>query len=239
MEAVLAAIREAGRVLVPFSCLGCGDADGPLCAGCVSALAAERAPVERTVGAEPIRVVSAAAYDGVVRELILALKERHRRPAASLLAPLLAASVRAILEGQRGEPGSVLLVSPPSSYARRVARGFDPVHLLVRRAGGRPSAVLRRDRRAVDQVGLGRGGRRRNLVGAFRSRHELRGVRVVLVDDIVTTGSTLEELARAVRAAGGTVLGAATVAQTPRRGAPRRSSPDARHPQNILGGNAR
>ncbi|NQX27006.1 ComF family protein [Microbacteriaceae bacterium VKM Ac-2854] len=223
-------LSEALDLLIPSSCLCCRGPSGPLCSGCAAAFARERAPSERMLAG--IRVVSAARYDDTVRALLLALKRRHRRGAAALLVDAL----RILLAG---DSRPVILIAPPSAYSRRVARGFDPVSVIAHRAGTRADPVLRRVRRASDQIGLGRAGRERNLVGAFRARRTLAGVRVALIDDVLTTGSTLDELARAVRAAGGEVIGAATVAYTPRRGAPRRSDQDARHPRKVLGGNVR
>lgn len=229
-------IREAADLLVPTSCLACRGPAGPLCSACGAVLDTERAPSERMLS-DALRVVSAARYDGTVRDLILALKRRHRRGAAALLAPLLIDALRLLLRG--GPAGEVLLIAPPPAYRRRVARGFDPIRLIAQRAGAPPVRAVRRIRRSVDQIGLGRAGRERNLVGSFRARGSLAGSRVVLIDDVLTTGSTLAELARAVREAGGTVLGAATVAHTPRRGAPRRAAPDARDPPKVLGANLR
>jgi ComF family protein len=227
-------LRAAAELLVPSSCLVCRGTAGPLCPGCAAAFAREPAPSERRLAG--LRVVSAARYDGTARALILALKRRHRRSAAALLAPLLALALRILLDG---DDRCVVLVAPPSAYSRRVARGFDPVRLIAHRAGTRADPAVRRIRRASDQIGLGRAGRERNLVGAFRARRSLAGLRVVLIDDVLTTGSTLGELARAVRAAGGQVVGAVTVAYTPRRGAPRRTDQDARHPRKVLGANLR
>ncbi|KZX20269.1 DNA utilization protein GntX [Rathayibacter tanaceti] len=110
------------------------------------------------------------------------------------------------------------LIAPPSSSASRVRRGVDPVALLVSAAGGSLGPSLARTRVVRDQVGLGRVERSSNLDGAFRARRPLStSSPIVLVDDVVTSGATLLELRRAVRAAGGTVLGAAALAGTPLR----------------------
>lgn len=99
------------------------------------------------------------------------------------------------------------------------ARGYDPVRLLLRRAGvGAPVvAGLRVARRTRDQAGLPAAERERNLRGALRGRPVLAGRRLLIVDDVLTTGATLREAARAATEAGGAVLGAAVLARVPRR----------------------
>ncbi|RSN55575.1 phosphoribosyltransferase family protein, partial [Actinomadura sp. WAC 06369] len=77
--------------------------------------------------------------------------------------------------------------------------------------------ALRLRRRVADQAGLTAARRAANLRGAIEVRAPVAGRRVVLVDDVVTTGASLSEAARALRAAGAEVVGAATVAMTPRR----------------------
>ena len=83
------------------------------------------------------------------------------------------------------------------------------------REAARPLLVVQR--RPQDQSGLAREQRWRNLEGAFRAR-SVPGAAVILADDIVTTGATLAEATRACRAAGGVVLGCATVAATAKEG---------------------
>jgi predicted amidophosphoribosyltransferase len=110
------------------------------------------------------------------------------------------------------------------------ARGHDPVLRMTRvaavRVRGQGVAVrllpcLRATRAVEDQAGLDAGQRRSNLAGALRvaRRHEgaLAGRRVVVVDDIITTGATAAEACRALRAAGAVVSAVAVVAATSRR----------------------
>ncbi|WP_369688378.1 ComF family protein [Actinomadura macra] len=84
--------------------------------------------------------------------------------------------------------------------------------------------ALRHTRRVSDQAGLTVSERAANLAGALEAvpRAKVAGRRVVLVDDVITTGATLAEAARALRAADAEVIGAATLAATQRRGAPTR-----------------
>ncbi|WP_093470317.1 ComF family protein [Streptomyces melanosporofaciens] len=127
--------------------------------------------------------------------------------------------------GARPRGGPLLLVPVPSARRAVGARGHDPARRIalaaagVLRGGGRPArvpAVLRQRRRVSDQSGLDARQRRANVMGALGavpgSGRLLAAGPVVLVDDLMTTGASLAEAARAVTAAGGLVIGAAVVA---------------------------
>ena len=205
---MLAAILDALAVLLPVECAGCGAPDRSVCDDCRASLEGE--PIEsRTPGGLLVR--SAVAYEGVARNLVLALKEGSRtdaaRPLAKRLAPLLA-------------PASTLVAVPPSPSAWQ-ARGYDPVRLLARRPTLR---ALRVARETADQKGLGVDERAANRAGYLQPTRSLDALRVVVVDDVMTTGATIDEAARAIRSAGGEVDHAVTFAATPRLfGTPRRS----------------
>jgi predicted amidophosphoribosyltransferase len=93
------------------------------------------------------------------------------------------------------------------------------VELVAQRAGLRTARLLVTARATADQRGLDRDARRRNVAHALGAR-DAAGLRVLVIDDVLTTGATLEEAVRALRAGGAEVVGAATIAATPRR-APR------------------
>lgn len=202
------AVLDALAWVLPAECAGCGAADRMLCGACRARLAPH--PVVVTVAG--VRVVAGAPYAGTVQRLVLALKD-GRTAAASSLAPLLAAALA------RASPAPDVEFAPvPSTRAALRRRGFDPVLLVLAAAGMRPSRVLRPARAHRIQKGLGRAERQQNLRGAHRARHPLHGRRFLLVDDVVTTGATLAEAARAIREAGGEVVGAIAIAATPRHG---------------------
>jgi predicted amidophosphoribosyltransferase len=157
-------------------------------------------------------VFSGIDYERSAANVIRELKQRGRVGLARDLAPALRASLAAAAGSER----AVAAVPVPQGRRSARARGYRVVELLLRRAGADPVRALAWRRQIADQRGLGRDGRRRNLSGALVARIR-PGTRVVIVDDVVTTGSTLLEAQRALEAAGGIVVGAATLAATPKR----------------------
>jgi len=203
------ALLDAWALVMPVECAGCEAPDRALCSACSSSLVP--LPTRRsTPGGLP--VVTALRYEGVVRRVILSFKEQQRTDAAAHLAPALAAALLKAADVS----GPVELAPVPTSRAAFRRRGYDPVRLVLRKAGHRPAGVLRVARRTSSQKTLSAAERAANLRGALVARGALEGRRFALVDDILTTGATLDEAARAISEAGGTVVGGATIAFTPR-----------------------
>ncbi|GAB3612389.1 hypothetical protein GCM10027415_07290 [Humibacter ginsengisoli] len=173
-------------------------------------------PVAREVDLDGLRVVYSHDYDGIVRSVLAAYKDGGRTDAGAHLAPSLASAVAHAL-GSTPSTGSVHLVTVPSSRAAFRARGYTPVGLLLQHAGLRAEPALRARRQAADQSGLTAASRRQNRSGWLEPRGWIAGRRVLLVDDILTTGATLLEARRALESAGAHVIGAAVLARTPRR----------------------
>ena len=150
--------------------------------------------------------VSAYVYEGPARHLILLYKDRLRYPLARLLGRAVARRARRRWPETRWDA----VVYVPGPARRRLRRGFEPAGLIAReaaRALGVPCRRWLRMRKApAPQKGLTAAGRRRNLQGAFTAdRAKVKGARLLLVDDVRTTGATLREAARVLARAGATV----------------------------------
>ncbi len=217
--------QDLTDLVLPAECGGCGRPRTVLCPECRAVLNGTAPSRVRPVPEPPgLPVVHAAArYADEVRAVLLAHKERGALALATPLGAVLAGAVRAGLRefcapgdgGRSGRVGtSVLLVPVPSSRGAVRARGHDPARRIAlaaageRRRTGPPArvlAVLRQRRAVADQSGLDSRQRLDNLAGALTvaagGARLLAGGPVVLVDDLMTTGASLTEAARAVRAA--------------------------------------
>jgi predicted amidophosphoribosyltransferase len=169
--------------------------------------------------------VSTAPYDAILRQLVSAHKERGALSLTTFLASRLAAAIEVVLESTASRANGVVLVPVPSARAVVRDRGFDATWSLARRAARilrrrqtpvGTARLLRQARPVRDQAGLNADQRAANLQGAFRVATAVPAQLVVVVDDVVTTGSSLTEAARALREGGHRVVGAATVAATQR-----------------------
>jgi predicted amidophosphoribosyltransferase len=223
-------------LVLPAECAGCAVSrehrDG-LCAGCAAALAAaapQRVQPEPAPPGLP-RCVALAAYAGSLRGAILAYKERGRHTLAGPLGDRLADVTVAALGGRRGR---VLLVPIPATAVAARDRYGDHMLRLARRAAGEltrrgwPAAVAGplRARPRADSAELSSADRLRAAADAFTvlpSRlpavHTAvrGGARLVLVDDVLTTGATLTAATARLRAAGVEAPVAAVLAATQRR----------------------
>ncbi|MDO5377827.1 MAG: phosphoribosyltransferase family protein [Clostridia bacterium] len=225
-QAMKRLLRALDDLLFPehVGCLCCGTALGEderdgLCAFCRDALERQQnEQQERETDGEwaddglpeGIAFVHAAyGYEGLARRLILALKFSGARDAAVPLARAMA-----MLPGGEEE----VIVPVPTTRRRLRERGYNQAALLARHMGEELGmevceALSRRDERAA-QATLNRAERSRNLVGCMSSGGQVRGKRVLLVDDVYTTGSTAREAARALYAAGARSVGMFAAART-------------------------
>ena len=156
---------------------------------------------------------AAAAYGGTVREAVHALKFGGRRSLARTLGDLVREQCASTL-AERPDA----LVPVPLARARERQRGFNQAGLLAEHLGERLGLRVRprwlvRLRATAPQTDLDADARRANVEGAFAAAPAVSGAHVVIVDDVVTTGATMAECARALRAAGARRVGALAVAR--------------------------
>lgn len=198
---------------------------GPLCAWCGDRLVSRAEEGQVCIHCEETapRYEHAAAYgeyENALRGLIHVLKYQGIRPAAKPLGRCMAWTIRPILAEF---PGEFLVVPVPLHRARRRTRGFNQAELVAKvalrelmEARLRLSPrVLVRTRFTESQTGFTREQRRENLRGAFAvpDPARVRGRRVLLVDDVLTTGATADECSRILLRAGAEQVLVATVAR--------------------------
>jgi predicted amidophosphoribosyltransferase len=221
-------------LVLPASCAGCGRSGDPLrhevCAACAAAVGSLRAAPTRPDPPPPglPACVALGAYAGELRELILAFKERGRHRLARPLGALLAEAVAAATP-----PGApVLLLYVPDTAAAARARHGDHMRLLARAAAARlreagRSAAVAAPLRALpkaDSAHLTSAQRAAGAAAGFvlrsrgieRVRRTAPGCVTMLLDDIVTTGSTLAAASELLAGAGVRVDGCVTLAATRR-----------------------
>ncbi len=214
---------------VPFAELG----DSVLCSGCRPALSRrvrgfcpscgelmawpdqENAPCGRCLREAPPwrRFFFHGAYEDRLRDLVLRLKDGRELALARGLGSLLARHPDLT-------PEYDALVPAPMHGRRLRERGFNQALELARPVAGALRAplapeLLRRHKAARPQTGLSRAERRANLRGVFAASEAVRDKRLLLVDDIATTGATLEQATRALLQAGAIFVDVAVLARTP------------------------
>jgi competence protein ComFC len=185
-------------------CAGCDTRGAPLCRTCRFALVTHTSP-----GAPP-GVLAAVPYSGRARQVLLGFKYRNRRAIAAHLAGLLVNRIA------RSGTWVDLVTWAPTSQPRRRSRGFDQAELIARQVSRQLGVPCRRllEREGRDpQTGLGR---QHRLHGpAFRAHPRVPRSRVMVIDDVVTTGATLASAAAVLREAGASDVICAAVAATP------------------------
>ncbi|MEN4920794.1 ComF family protein [Achromobacter spanius] len=162
------------------------------------------------------RTVAAFDYAPPADTLILMLKTRLRLSLAPVLARLMAEALRA----GGPLPADVLLVPVPASRASLRLRGMNPAAEIARSLSAElgapePRYLLRRRRESPRQATLGRDARQRGAAGLFLCAEPVHGRHVALVDDVMTTGSTVNAAAAALLQAGAASVTALVAARTP------------------------
>jgi ComF family protein len=215
--------RDVLELLFPGACARCRTAVGreALCSRCRLELL-RLAPGFETEAPTPLESWGAAVFfEGEAAVWLRRFK--YPQPGLFGLDPAAeAVATELIHEAAHRAPGPApdLIVPVPLHPRRLRERGFNPAGLLAAalgRARGLPvdPAALTRTRDTQSQTRLARSQRARNVLGAFRARNRALPGRIWLVDDVVTTGSTLREAARTLRGSGARRIVAVCAARTP------------------------
>jgi ComF family protein len=206
-------------VLLAPACAACGavlDAplDGCVCRKCWEALVPAGEHILEADSAITT-IISVGAYEGTLRNIVHALKYQGRRSIAVTLARMMRTAGRDLLSA------ADCVVPVPLHWRREYARGFNQAREIARHLGLPVVDALTRSRATMPQVTLSAGERLANVAGAFavrratlfRAAPELEGSRAVLIDDVATTGATLEACARILKAAGAAEICGLTAAR--------------------------
>lgn len=184
----------------PARCAGCGETGGVLCSRCAATIATGHAIVVGARESVP-PVLALGCYEGYLRAAVLALKFRGARAVGATLGHWIAQRVFWPFE---------LIVPVPLHAQRLRERGYNQAALIARGAANASRSrcvadALVRYRSTVPQSSLGVSERRANVQGAFGAGQkigEVTGRRILIVDDVVTTGATVGECAAVLRTAG-------------------------------------
>jgi len=220
-----AMVRDTVSLIAPVECVGCGMPDKSLCGECAVSLRGTAIDVQLAISREffgrPVR--ACAPYSGRSRAVVLGFKDHgHHR-----IAPFLAQSLISLLDPLMSSNPDAVIVPVPSSPRGRLRRGIEPTLVLaqhVKRSRPRWATIgALRPRYTLPNLispaakSLTRR-ERLHRPRQLRLTHDIRNRRVIVLDDVITTGSTLEACARVIREGGGEVIAALALAATPRSG---------------------
>ncbi len=217
-------VQKLIELLAPAYCVGCTKEGDWLCRNCQTASVIVPAPAcyrcekltlngDTCTGCREVggltRVTSAAVYGGPVKELIRVLKFKRGRSAAGVAARLILQHLPAVADFD-------LVTAVPISPSRYRERGYNQSELIAKIIAsqvGVPyrSALMRST--SVHQIGRSRSERLAAIRGSFQAIRPVDGRRILVIDDVLTTGATLAECAAVLSAAGASSVQGATVAR--------------------------
>ncbi len=219
-------IEHFFRVLAPANCLSCGDEGKIICAWCLesalpetiprcykcNALSRDSATCASCRRKSPIRHLwLRTEFTEISRQLIHVMKFKYSIEAAELVAAELMHTIPAL-------PPETIVTYVPTATSHARQRGFDHAQVIVRelarRSGYKYLPILHRTGQQR-QVGSSRQRRLQQMEKVFRPRQAalIRGAKVLLVDDVLTTGATIEAAAKVLKAAGAKSVDVAIFAQ--------------------------
>jgi len=195
-------------IVAPHDCLACQAEGSLLCKACLDSL--PPTPIKQLAGSDLETVQSATVYGAVAKDLIWKLKSSGAQEAAKIMASRMS---KLLPPSQRG-----LIVPVPTASSRVRRRGYDQSHLIAKalsRQTRLPYLNCLKRQGQAHQVGASREQRKSQLNNAFRikSPQLIKNAHIILVDDVVTTGATLESAARLLKQAGAAQIAAITFAQ--------------------------
>jgi ComF family protein len=205
-------LRAFDDAVMPLRCAFCGvrttTEERHVCEGCC----ADLPWIESPAPAAPLcNAIAPLAYEFPVDAAIRALKFRRRLWYGPALAQLLCPAVEAL------PPGIDAVLPVPLHWRRTWRRGFNQAREIARPIARQLGVPLiggvRRVRATRPQSGLSAGERQRNVKGAFAARQRCRARHVLIVDDVITTGATVGQLARVLLRSGAERVSALAVAR--------------------------
>ena len=208
-----------------LSCLSCGLASAPLCETCVKSWR-KVSGLTRECDSE---IHFSYAYNEVASKIVMKAKEDGIQEAKNFLTHALADSLTTLIERNPLEVRELIIVPVPSTSTARRRRGEDFIFELAKDVRKilqpridtdqlKVRRLLRVNRQISDQARLSEFERGRNLVGAFRVVEKLdEPIPIIVIDDVITTGSTIREAFRALKERNLTVIGGATACASKRR----------------------
>lgn len=217
------------RLFFPPRCISCNillsvDTTGVLCRDCEESLPVlKRREVTNPAGNSTGKVFSAFDYEEGIRRAIHNLKFNDRPGNAAALISLALPRVKQFLfEGQPPCPNTPkydIIIPVPTHFRRKQQRGYNQSELLAKNLAKQTGILINakalvKNLNTPPQSSLGRGERLMNLKEAFRVKRpeEISGKRVLLVDDVMTTGTTLEQCGRVLTEAGAVCVDAFVIA---------------------------
>ena len=196
-------IQELSSLIFPSRCIGCMQLGPTICSQCRLSW---HPHIFRT-HVDNLPVTSSIIYSPIAARILVAAKEANRKSADILIID----AIQHVLENYKGDITNLTFVPMPSSKKALRKRGRNFIEFICEELNISYSSILFHQRSVKDQSGLNAQERRLNLVGAFGLKSSVRIYGdIVLIDDVVTTGSTLREARRALSAGGLQVSAAIT-----------------------------